>query len=212
MSLPSLTLVTPWLDHMELADDYWKAVAHAGPGVQVLVVDNGSVPPLPNAHRLGHNAGFSRACNVGLELARTDAVLFLNNDVAATGSGWAQPLREALEPGVLVGAQLRNDPHSRVDGQALPYLDGWCIGGMREDLLELGGFDESLEEPAYYSDNLLCLEARAAGMGLREVRVGLRHKLNVTAGHGEAVVAATVANRERFEVRARQLIGGMVAA
>lgn len=212
MSLPSVTLVTPWLDHMELADDYWKAVAHAGPGVQVLVIDNGSNPPLPNGYRMGRNAGFNKACNRGLELAHTDAVIFLNNDVAATADNWAQTLRESLEDGVLVGAQLRNDPHAWVDGQQVPYLDGWCVGGMRADLLELGGFDETLKEPAYYGDNLLCLEARAAGMGLREVRVGLRHKLNVTAGHGERVTAATLANRERYEIRARQLLGGMVAA
>ena len=64
---------------------------------------------------------------------------------------------------------LRYDNHAKVDDQSLPYLDGWCLAGMREDLLELGGFDESLEEPAYYSDNLLCLEARAHGMTLRDV-------------------------------------------
>ena len=72
--------------------------------------------------------------------------------------------------------------HSDVDGHSFPYIDGWCLAGMREDLLRLGGFDESLQEPAYYSDNLLCLEARAAGMTLRDVRPGLDHLENVTAG------------------------------
>ena len=58
---------------------------------------------------------------------------------------------------------LRFGRHADVDGEQFPYIDGWCLAGMREDLLRLGGFDEGLDEPAYYSDNLLCLEARAAG-------------------------------------------------
>ena len=34
-----------------------------------------------------------------------------------------------LRPGVLVGAQLREEEgHAEVDGRAEPYLDGWCVG------------------------------------------------------------------------------------
>ena len=173
--------------------------------VQALVVDNGSDPALPNGWRLDRNTGFSHACNVGLELARTDAVLFLNNDIAMTSPDWLTRFRAALEPGVLVGAQLRTDPHADVDGERMPYLDGWCVGGMREDLLELGGWDESLDEPSYYGDNLLSLAARAAGMRLREVRVGLRHKVNGSSDHPN-VVAATFANRERYVAAVRELL------
>jgi GT2 family glycosyltransferase len=199
----TITVVTPWHNHLELAHDYWAAIAAAD--ATALVIDNGSSPPLPNAVRLDENAGFSRACNLGLQLARTDAILWLNNDVAATSTDWLRPILDALEPGVLVGAQLRYDQHGSVDGEPLPYLDGWCLAGMRDDLLDLDGFDEAYEEPAYFSDNDLCLRARFAGMTLREARVGLRHKLNVTAGHTEAVRRATNANRERFERVAREL-------
>ena len=202
---PTVTVVTPWLDHMELADDYWTAMRAAG-FPPVLIIDNGSDPPLPNAYRVGFNSGFSHACNIGLELAQTDAIVWLNNDIQATSADWLARLVDALEPGVLVGAMLRNDPHAWVDGQGFPYLDGWCLAGMRDDLLELGGMDETLEEPAYYSDNLLCLEARAAGMTLRERKVGLRHKLNVTAGHTERVASATTTNRATYERRVRDLL------
>jgi GT2 family glycosyltransferase len=205
---PSLTVVTPWLNHRELERDYWAAMRTVG--AEVLVIDNGSEPPLPNAWRLDRNTGFSHACNVGLELARTDAVLWLNNDIAAVRADWLEPIRDALEPGVLVGANLRFDQHGSVDGESFPYLDGWCLAGMRDDLLDLGGFDESYAEPAYYSDNDLCLRARAAGMRLREVPVGLVHKLNVTAGHSVAVSEATVANRQRFIERAHELMGAAV--
>jgi GT2 family glycosyltransferase len=140
-------------------------------------------------------------------MAQADAVLFLNNDIRHLRRGWLEEIREALEPGVLVG-HLRHERHADVDGRSYPYLDGWCLAGTREDLLELGGFDETLAEPGYYSDNLLCLEARAAGMRLRGLRVGLQHLENVTAGPAwdERVRAATAANRARYEARVRELL------
>jgi hypothetical protein len=202
----SVTVVTPWFNHPELLDGYQDALRAAGP-CEVVVVDDGSDPriPYPDAVTADHR-GFCHASNVGLELAETDVVLFLNNDVVATAADWLRPIREAVEPGVLVGARLRSDPHGDVDGQALPYLDGWCLAGMRDDLVALGGFSESLAEPAYYSDNLLCLNARAAGMTLREVRVGLRHLENRTAGHSLEVERVTLANRAVFAARARDLL------
>lgn len=202
--LPDLTAVTPWLNHPELADDYWEAISQAGPGVAALVIDNGSDPPLPNAHRLEYNAGFSEASNIGLRLATTDAVLFLNNDIACTARGWAQPIREALEPGVLVGCKLRFDAHGDVDGQQFPYLDGWCLAGMTDDLRALGGFDESFQEPAYYSDNDLCFRARLEGMVLREVPVGLVHKGGQTTQANGYVLPQTAHNRGLFEHRVRE--------
>ncbi len=205
----SMTVITPWHGHRELERDYWHAIRNAD-DVEVLVIDNGSEPPLPNAWRLGWNTGFSHACNVGLQLARTDAVLFLNNDVELkVWRHWDIPIRETLEPGTLVGAQLRYDAHGGIDGTALPYLDGWCLAGMRDDLNELGGFDEGYAEPAYFSDNDLCLRARAAGMRLREVKVPLRHKVNATAiDIGEnRVRAVTFENQQRFRDRARELMG-----
>lgn len=201
-----ITAVVPWLNHREYEKDFWAAMSVTD--IDVLVIDNGSRPPLPNAWRLKENAGFHRACNLGLELARTEAVLFLNNDIAATEPNWVEPIREALEPGVLVGARLRYDAHGDVDGVSLPYLAGWCLAGMRDDLLELGGWDETFDEPAYFGDNDLCLRARAAGMTLREVKVGLSHLENGTSEDDLAArVAASQANRERFAARARDLLG-----
>ena len=201
---PTITVVTAWHNHRELERDYWAAVNAAG--CRVLIVDNASDPPLPNAWRLERNVGFSPANNVGLQLARTDAVLFLNNDVYAVASDWLAPIVAALEPGVLVGANLRSDQHSQVDGIPLPYLDGWCLAGMRADLLELGGWDESFDEPSYYGDNDLCFRARAAGMTLREAPAGIRHKLNQTAGHTDHVAKVTAANYQRFAARVRETL------
>lgn len=202
----TVSVVTPWRNHPEFLPDFEQAMAWGKPE-ELIVVDNGSDPPIDlPGFRLERNAGFCAANNLGLEAATSEAVLFLNNDVVTTSVDWLQRIRAALEPGVLVGANIRLDPHGAVDGQPLPYIDGWCVAGMREDLLELGGWDESLTEPAYYSDNDLSLRARAAGMSLREVRTGIRHKLNgSTSPDAELTVRATVANRERFTELARTL-------
>lgn len=204
-----ITVVTPWVEHLELADDYFEAVL---PELEDydrnVIIDNGSNPPLAfGTVRPKRNLGFCRGSNLGLELATTDAVLFLNNDISYLRRGWLREIRKQLEPDVLVGP-LRTDRHADVDGQQMPYLDGWCLAGMRRDLVRLGGFDERLDEPGYYSDNLLCLEARAAGMRLRGIQVGLHHKLNATAGPawGERVRAASAANHARYLARARELL------
>jgi GT2 family glycosyltransferase len=134
-------------------------------------------------------------------------VLFLNNDVRLGRRGWLDEIRAALEPGELAG-HLRYDRHADVDGVAMPYLDGWCLAGMTSDLRALGGFSTELEEPAYYSDNLLSLEARARGMALRDVSVGLEHKESTTSqpSRNPRVGEITLANRELYISRARAVL------
>lgn len=205
---PRIAIVTPWHEHRELWNGYRQAVEpELQEGDELLIVDNGSSPPLEFATIYSEqNLGFSTGCNVGLRSAQAAAVLFLNNDVELQRGGWLGEIREAIEEGVLVGP-LRNGAHADVDGRPYPYLDGWCLAGMRSDLLGLGGFDESLAEPAYFSDNLLCLEARARGMTLRDLRPGLRHLENVTAGRAvePQVRAATSENHARYVARVREL-------
>lgn len=218
-----ISIVTPWVDHHELADDYFDALRRGmREGDRALIVDNGSKPSLwvvfKNHYknsvfdiRLNKNHGFCKASNAGAEVASkmadpTEALLMLNNDIRASSDDWLDTIRAALEPQVLVGAMLRRDAHADVDGQSLPYLDGWCLAAMTDDWVALGGFDEELAEPAYYSDNEISLEARAAGMTLREARVGLVHKLNGTAAGDPRVPAASAANRARYERRAREIL------
>lgn len=218
--MTSITIVTPWHQSHELAAAYWRAI-NAGVGEldRVLVIDNASEPMLftsawdtaPAAAwdiRLYENIGFSRACNVGLKFAgkaamATDAVLFLNNDVRLVAGDWLERIRAALAPGVLVGAKLRDGAHTAVDGIQVPYLDGWCLAGMRADLDTLGGWNETFEEPAYYGDNELCARARAAGMQLVEANVGLRHLENYTSRR-MPISEISARNRARYETIVRE--------
>lgn len=202
----TVAVVTPWYGNEQLWDGYWEAV-RAGEPDEVIVVDNATTPPLEFATlRVQENLGFCGGSNRGLEHATSDVVVFLNNDVRLLRRSWLEELVALVEPGVLAGP-LRTDPHAWVDGQPVPYIDGWCLAGMRDDLIELGGFDETLEEPGYYSDNLLCLEARAAGMTLRQAHVGLRHLRGMTARQEQALTRhATLTNHSKYVARARELL------
>lgn len=225
--MPSIAIVTPWWDAHELLPTYTEAL-NGGPvrrGDLVLVVDNGSVPPLEQTlaesttpihliMREKRNRGFSRACNRGYRAAvEQEAVLFLNNDVRALTDGWLDLIRENLRPGMLVGAQIRTDPHTLVDGHLIPYLDGWCIAALRDtwDRLAVSDgapWDEGYEEPAYWGDNDLSARARAAGIGLSAVPVGLEHRSNYSSRRMR-VDEVSARNHARFLARAREL--GVVA-
>lgn len=205
----TVSIVTAWRNARELIAGYVRAATAAD---EVLIFDTGSDPPLrddefPPEFRLGTAPGFVAANNRGLELAQSDAVLMLNNDIVPLRADWLEPIRQALRPGRLIGADLRSDPHAVVDNRHHAYLDGWCLAGMRSDLLALGGLDETYDEPAYYSDNDLCLRAKASGFKLVEVGVGLRHIGNYTSKTMPlARERAAAANRERYQALARELV------
>lgn len=216
--------MTPWLDAAELIPGYRRAL-HAGTddGDVAVLIDNGSatalrtlwgddgIPDWQRFVRNEQNLGFSRACNQGLAAAATDAVLFLNNDIRMTSSTWLEQIRQALKPGVLVGAQLRRDPHTAVDGRLIPYLDGWCLAGLTDEIRNLGGWNDTFEEPAYYGDNELCVRAVAAGMTLVEAPVGLRHLSNYTSRRMD-VTGVSARNRDRYEQAVRDLLPAVAAA
>lgn len=209
-----MSVITCWHNRLDMIPDYQRVV-EAGRVDEVVLVDNASDPPLAE-HWSGaamilrntENAGFARGNNQGLAACSGDAVIFLNNDVRLTAdTDWTQPLREALRPGRLVGPEFRQDAHTVVDGRPLAYLDGWCLAGMRADLLALGGFDETFAEPSYFGDNDLCLRARAAGMRLTHAAVPLDHLGNQTSQlDPEARALASAANHRVYVERARQYL------
>jgi GT2 family glycosyltransferase len=209
--MTTLTIVTPWWNHLDLLPDYRDVIA-AGIPDEIIIVDNGSEPIFEcdafKVIRNRTNRGFSRACNQGLHAATSDAVLFLNNDIRRIDPDpWADKIKAALKPGTLVGANLRNAVHSNVDGHIIPYLDGWCMGGMRDDLQALGGWDESYAEPSYYGDNDLCVRAIARGFQFIQIDLPFMHLLNATAKIFD-VREVTTQNYLKYAEKVRSLMGG----
>lgn len=204
----TIALVTPWRGNEHLALDYFAAVEPENPD-QLVIVDDGSDTPLDfAATRLEAPRGFCAASNAGLALVETEYVVFLNNDVAGLRRGWLDEIRAQVEPGVVLGP-LRFDPHGAVDGVEYPYVDGWCLAMLTEDARRLGGWDETYDDagPAYFSDNALSFQARVAGLRLRELRPGLRHKGGQTGGMDKARFDHALAvNAELFAAQVREKV------
>lgn len=165
---------------------------------EVIVVDNGSTNPelsiLRQRHKpgdfvlvdVGTNRFFGEGNNIGVDFARGDYIVFLNND-AFVQPGWIEALCETMrsDPSVAAVGPMFIYPDGRVQevgGVIVPtgdavqigkgavwgpdhydtpclvdYCSAACLMMRRSDFLKVGGF--GLEwEPAYYEDTDLCLK------------------------------------------------------
>lgn len=173
---------------------------HSTVPFEVIVVDDAS--PDDSAEKIAactgvrlvrtpRNLGFIGACNLGAENARSELLLFLNNDTEVT-RGWLEALVETANSDDrigLVGAKLVYPDGSLQEAGGIIWSDatGWnygrngdpndqavnvvrdvdyCSGAailVRRDLFErVGGFDTRYA-PAYYEDTDLAFAIRASG-------------------------------------------------
>ena len=200
---PRVSIVIPVYGKPLLTFTCLRSVhAHTAAGTfEVIVVDDASPEPMQEAlapvtgvrfERNPENLGFIGSCNRGVELARGEFVVLLNNDTIVT-EGWLDALlrvfalragcrarrREAhLSRWTPAGGRrhrlarrlgVESRPRRR-SGQArvqLPARGGLCLRRVPRDAGravsgELGGFDERYA-PAYYEDTDLAFAVRAAG-------------------------------------------------
>ena len=164
----------------------------------IFVVDNGSSPQQIALLRnrcaaggftlveIGVNRFFGEGNNIGVDFARTDYIVFLNND-AFVQPGWIEALASTMrsDPDVAAVGPMFLYPDGRVQevgGIALPtgdavqigkgaiwgpdhydtpcvvdYCSAACLMMRRSDFLKVGGFGFEWE-PAYYEDTDLCLK------------------------------------------------------
>lgn len=189
-SLPDVTIVVPnWngKHHLDLCFGTLNQLAYAG-HVELVLVDNGSVDGsvaymrrrFPRVRLIENptNQGFAAACNAGADLARTEIVAFLNNDMRVEPD-W---LTELVRPIVAKEGRCTASLILSWDGSEVNYAGGamnfhgigiqlgmndrdierWktpgdtlfaCGGAMAMDralFLEVGGFDHDFF--AYYED------------------------------------------------------------
>lgn len=122
---PRVSIIVPLFNRVDLTARCLESLsAHTSPGLyEVILVDNGSTDG--TAELLDclegnvkvvvndRNLGFAVACNQGAELAATDHLLFLNNDVEAK-PGWLEPLLAVFDA----------DPGVAAAGSRLLFPDG----------------------------------------------------------------------------------------
>jgi GT2 family glycosyltransferase len=138
------------------------------------------------------NVGFPCACNIGMKVARGDALLLLNNDVVVT-ENWLSNMVECLcssrEIGIvgpcanqasgnqqvelvfnsleefLEMAKPFNEPNPEL-WRPIDRLVGFCFLIKRELMERIGYLDKQFA-PGYYEDDDYCHRAKQAGYELR---------------------------------------------
>ncbi|WP_167854989.1 glycoside hydrolase family 99-like domain-containing protein [Mangrovimicrobium sediminis] len=206
-------------------------------GYEIIIVDDGSQASDRDLLRLvtgveivdtGSCQGFARACHAGALRARSEHLLFLNNDTIPM-SGWLQPMLDTLEQHAqvgVVGSRLVFPGNALVqhagiafDRHGLPYhlglgrpredamvsddrvvaaVTGACLLTRRALFLELDGFDTGYRNG--FEDVDYCL--RAGERGLLTVycaRSQLYHYESITEGRIDYL--RETANRNRFHTR-----------
>lgn len=137
--------------------------------VEIILIDNGTDKKcasleLDQYHWFGENLGYSVPCNLGAGFARSEKVVFLNNDTIVM-SGWLEPLLSALdnEDVAVVGSKLLYPDGSiqhagayfkEVNGKLegfhwhteqppgfVPAVTAACMAVKREHFFNLDGFD-----------------------------------------------------------------------
>ena len=111
-----LSIIIPAWNQHEMTLDCITAIRETTQDYEIIIVDNGSNPPLAKPYagfvdvtliRNEENLGFPVAVNQGIREARGDVVVLLNNDVIVT-PGWADKMIGALDEYSIVGP-MTND-------------------------------------------------------------------------------------------------------
>jgi len=146
---------------------------------EIIIVDNGSTDnslqsiislksPKIKIVKNKENLGFARAVNQGVEAAKNEIVVLLNNDVVPE-KDFLTPLIEDFQDEKVFAVSLNEPQWSWAKGEWIkgfvehqpgpktknPHLSFWASGGSgafrRNIWLELGGFDE-IFKPFYWED------------------------------------------------------------
>ncbi len=239
---PQASIVIPVFNQCRHTLACLRALAAHPPAAacEVLVIDDGSSDEttqwLPQVeglryHRRASNGGFIAACNDGLQLARGDYVVLLNNDTVPQ-PGWLDALLDtfAQQPSAgLVGAQLLYPDGRLQEAGGVVFSDGSCWSYGRFESAEdpryaslrdadycsgaalaipralfeqLGGLEECYA-PAYYEDTDLAFRVRAAGR-----RVLVQPASRVVHDEGTSNGTDTGSGIKAYQVRNQQIFAG----
>lgn len=173
----------------DLTEQFCRAILEhtLRPSNELIIINNGSTDRTPYylakkqkdyPDRLivitnTQNRGFSAGMNQGLAIASGEFLVCASNDIWFYHADWLEmliaPLR--INKRRLAGARYINfNELTRVDGQIIPYLEGFMLAFHKQFLKDVGFFDEAFF-PAFYEDVDLSWRAMRHGYELVQVDV-----------------------------------------
>lgn len=220
---PEVSVIVPTYQGLHHLESFLPSLQAQTLAHEVIVVDNASTDgtgdflrecwPHVRVISFEENRGFGKAANAGVELARSDVVVLLNNDIVCTPT-FLERLVAALDPahGVVMAAPVlvRRGEESRIDtagivvdrtlhgfnhlyGEPLEVLENGAFdplapcGGAaafdRAAFLSVGGFDPAFF--AYLEDVDLAVRCSARGWKCRLAPTAVAiHAHSGTLGEG----------------------------
>ena len=199
---PNVSIIIPVYNHFEHTYNCLKSIAKLGDKAtfEVIVIDDCSTDETQklikhisgiNYHRQNQNGGFIESCNTGAKLAKSQYLMFLNNDTVVyndwldsllgvfnnyhdaglVGSKLVYPNNQLQEAGGIVFSDASGWNYGRLGDPDEPQFNhlrevDYCSGAsilIRKELFEqLGQFDRRYK-PAYYEDTDLAFAVRNIG-------------------------------------------------
>lgn len=138
-----LSIIVPVLNQHEMTSDCLAAVRETTEDYEVIIVDNGSTPPIAKPYmgfvdvtmiRNETNLGFPAAVNQAARAAKGDIIVLLNNDVVVVPH-WADRLSAHLKRFSIVGP-LTNYSAGRQQIQVPAYTDKASLFEVAEEYAE----------------------------------------------------------------------------
>jgi GT2 family glycosyltransferase len=154
------SIVIPQKTNSDMTLNLVLQIQHYEPDSEIIVVHDTQddvMEQLPGCRMIrNRGVGVTAAWNHGIEEAKHEHVILLNNDVVCSGGfvGLLEP-SGMLAGSLLVGATWRyermlGEHVSLIGGASKQWLEGWCLSFYRFDWEGVGRFDESMV--MYFSD------------------------------------------------------------
>ncbi len=190
--MPKFSIIIPVCGNEKLTRECLASVSENSSDHEIIIVDNGSTPPLDYFSKIIHNEknlGFPIAVNQGIKAATGEVIIVLNNDTIVT-PGWLEKFETHLQNYDIVGPvsnsvsgsqQISYDGSSALSdiysfseqlsgnkkGAIFPWhrLVFFCAAIKRSVIDKIGLLDEQFS-PGNFEDDDFCLRAIEAGFKL----------------------------------------------
>lgn len=204
--VPAYSVVIPVYNGLSMTQKCVDSIFQYGNPAEVICVDDGSTDKIKFTDkrckiiRLKRNSGFPFAVNKGVDEAKSEFVVLLNNDVVMLPGGFERMLAALKDPSVAMsgqdGGKLGDDFVYQGKTQDDPdYMEMFCVAFRKTVWSKIGPLDLDFGR-GYSEDADWGIRARKAGYKLKSVGACCVHKEAATNGRGPEILAQIERNTQ----------------